>query len=77
VAPPDADRGAAREIQARTETLDFTALPARAETRLAGLLLAVPDLVALGVPEWRLPPTTRPPRESPPCPTCRRCWRSS
>ena len=31
--------------------LDFAALPARAETRLAGLLLAIPDLIALGVPE--------------------------
>jgi hypothetical protein len=26
-------------------------LPERAETRLAGLLLAVPDLIALGLPE--------------------------
>jgi len=49
---PDAERGGpAREIQARAEALDFTALPARAETRLAGLLLAIPDLIALGVPD--------------------------
>jgi hypothetical protein len=49
---PDADRGGpAREIQARAEALNFDALPARAETRLAGLLLAIPDLIALGVPE--------------------------
>ena len=49
---PDAERGGpAREIQARAEEADFTALPARAETRLAGLFLAIPDLVALGVPE--------------------------
>ena len=49
---PDAERGGpAREIQARAEALDFTTLPERAETRLAGLLLAIPDLIALGVPE--------------------------
>ena len=49
---PDAERGGpAREIQARAEEADFTALPARAETRLAGLFLAIPNLVALGVPE--------------------------
>ena len=49
---PDAERGGpAREIQARAGALDFAALPERAETRLAGLLLAIPDLIALGVPE--------------------------
>ena len=49
---PDAERGGpAREIQARAETPDFAALPERAETRLAGLLLAIPDLIALGVPD--------------------------
>jgi hypothetical protein len=49
---PDAERGGpAREIQARAEALDFGALPERAETRLAGLLLAIPDLIALGLPE--------------------------
>jgi hypothetical protein len=49
---PDAARGGpAREIQARAEALDFTALPERAETRLAGLFLAIPDLIALGVPD--------------------------
>jgi hypothetical protein len=47
---PDADRGGvAREIQARAETADFTALPGRAETSLAGLLLAIPDLIALDI----------------------------
>jgi hypothetical protein len=30
--------------------IDFDAFPARAETSLAGLLLAVPDLIALGLP---------------------------
>ncbi len=49
---PDAERGGpAREIQARAEALDFGELPPRAETRLAGLLLAIPDLIALGVPD--------------------------
>src|SRR5205814_4073123 len=45
-------RGAvAREIQPRAEAPDFASLPERAETRLAGLLLAIPDLIALGVPD--------------------------
>jgi hypothetical protein len=49
---PDAERGGpAREIQARAETLDFAALPERSETRLAGLLLVIPDLIALGLPD--------------------------
>ncbi len=49
---PDAERGGpAREIQARAEALEFSTLPDRAETRLAGLLLAIPDLIALGVPD--------------------------
>jgi hypothetical protein len=49
---PDAERGGpAREIQARAGAADFTALPDRAETRLAGLFLAIPDLVALGIPD--------------------------
>jgi hypothetical protein len=49
---PDTERGGvAREIQARAEALNFGELPARAETRLAGLLLVVPDLIALGVPD--------------------------
>ncbi|MGH3096416.1 MAG: hypothetical protein ACRDMV_10520 [Streptosporangiales bacterium] len=48
---PDTERGGVRrEIQPRAEALDFGDLPARAETRLAGLLLAVPDLIAIGVP---------------------------
>ncbi len=47
---PEAERGGpAREIQARAGALDFAALPARAETRLAGLLLVIPDLIALGI----------------------------
>ena len=34
----------------RAAVLDFAAVPARAGTRLAGLLLAIPDLVALDLP---------------------------
>jgi hypothetical protein len=41
----------AREIQPRAQALDFASLPDRAETRLAGLLLVIPDLIALGVPD--------------------------
>jgi hypothetical protein len=49
---PDAERGGVRrEIQARAGALDFSVLPEHAETRLAGLLLTVPDLIALGVPD--------------------------
>ena len=43
---PDAERGGpAREIQARAEAVDFGALPERAETRLAGLLLSTLPLI--------------------------------
>jgi transposase-like protein len=34
----------------RAAVIDFAAFPARADTRLAGLLLAVPDLVSLDLP---------------------------
>lgn len=34
----------------RAKVIDFAAFPASTSTRLAGLLLAVPDLVALGLP---------------------------
>ena len=34
----------------RAAVIDFAAVPARAETRLAGLLLALPDLVSLDLP---------------------------
>ena len=34
----------------RAAVTDFAAVPARAETRLAGLLLALPDLIALDLP---------------------------
>jgi hypothetical protein len=49
---PEAERvGPAREVQARAEAAGFAALPGLAETRLAGLFLALPDLIALGVPD--------------------------
>ena len=35
---------------ARAAVIDFAAFPARTETRLAGLLLALPDLVSLDAP---------------------------
>lgn len=44
VAPP------IRDHPRRAEVIDFTALPDRAETKVAGLLLAVPELVALDLP---------------------------
>ena len=48
---PHAERGLPRrETLPRAEVIDFDALPARVETKLAGLLLAVPDLVALDLP---------------------------
>jgi len=39
-----------REHPPRAQPLDITTLPARASTRVAGLLLALPDLVALDLP---------------------------
>jgi len=42
--------GVARARLPRAQTLDLDTLPARAETRLAGLLLTIPDLVALDLP---------------------------
>src|SRR6266567_984348 len=39
-----------RETQPRTKVIDFGSSPPQAPTRLAGLLLAIPDLVALDLP---------------------------
>ena len=48
---PEADRGPVRrEIQPRAQVVDFTQLPAQRQTRLAGLLLAIPDLIGLDLP---------------------------
>ena len=35
---------------ARAAVIDFTALPGRLDTKLAGLLLVIPDLIALDLP---------------------------
>jgi len=48
---PHAERGLPRrENQPRTTVIDFDALPAHTDSRVAGLLLAIPDLVALDLP---------------------------
>jgi hypothetical protein len=48
---PPGQRGAPyRDHPPRAQVIDFAALPARAETKVAGLLLAVPELVALDLP---------------------------
>ena len=48
---PDPARGLPRRDHLpRAGVLEFTTLPERSETKLAGLLLAVPDLVALDLP---------------------------
>lgn len=50
VRPPSAREAPYRDHPRRAELLDFAALPARNETKLAGLALAVPELVALDLP---------------------------
>jgi hypothetical protein len=48
---PEPARGAPRrETLARAKVIDFEALAERGDTKLAGLLLAVPELVALDLP---------------------------
>jgi len=48
---PPGERGAPhRDHPRRAELLDLTDLPARADTKVAGLLLAVPELIALDLP---------------------------
>ena len=48
---PPAERGAPyRDHPRRAKVIDFAELPQRAETKVAGLLLAVPELVALDLP---------------------------
>jgi len=50
-ARPHAERGLPRrETQPRTSVVDFGQWPERIDTRLAGLLLTIPDLVALDLP---------------------------
>ena len=59
----------------RTARLDFQSWPATVETGKAGLLLAVPDLVSLGLPELVKRARYRAPGSCPRCPGCCRCWR--
>ncbi len=47
---PPAERAPYRDHPRRAEVMDFAELPARAQTKAAGLLLAVPELVALDLP---------------------------
>jgi hypothetical protein len=48
---PHIERGLPRrEVLPRAKVIDFAAWPARCDTKLAGLLLAVPELVGLGLP---------------------------
>jgi Transposase DDE domain len=48
---PEPARGAPRrETLPRAKVIDFDELPARCDSKLAGLLLAVPELVALNLP---------------------------
>ena len=48
---PDTARGGPRrEMLPRAELLDFSQLPARSPTNMAGLLLTIPDLLALDLP---------------------------
>ncbi|HEX5879328.1 MAG TPA: transposase [Actinomycetota bacterium] len=48
---PHAERGLPRrEPQPRTGIVDFTEWPQRLDTKLAGLLLTIPDLIALDLP---------------------------
>lgn len=48
--PEHARGGPRREALPRARVIEFDALPERAETRVAGLLLAVPELVHLDLP---------------------------
>lgn len=47
---PSGNRGLRREPLPRAHTLDFATLPPQVETRVAGLLLAIPDLLELDLP---------------------------
>jgi transposase len=48
--PPAARGGGRRTDPPRARRLDFAELPQRCETKVAGLLLAVPELVSMGLP---------------------------
>ena len=57
--------------------IDFADWPARADTAMAGLLLVIPDLIALDLPALVARRATPARGSSPPSPGCCRCWRSS
>jgi hypothetical protein len=48
--PPAARGGGRRSDPPRARPVDFADLPARCETKVAGLLLAVPELVSMDLP---------------------------
>jgi hypothetical protein len=58
-----------------TSVLDFDAFPQRVHTAMAGLLLAVPDLVALDLPTWSDPRAIQAPSPFPRSAIYCRCWR--
>ena len=58
-----------------TAVLDFTTWPDRARPAKAGLLLLLPDLVALDLPALVAPPATPAPGSCPPPAGCCPCWR--
>src|SRR5664280_2703550 len=61
---PDIVRGGPRrEVLPRAELLGFSQLPDRSATTMAGLLLTIPDLLALDLPaRWSPRPATPAPR---------------
>ncbi len=61
----------------RAQVLDFAAWPERLDTTRAGLLLVLPDLVALDLPRWPRRPATPARAWSRRSAGCCRCWRSS
>ena len=57
--------------------IDFTSWPERAHTTMAGLLLTIPDLVALDLPAIITAAGYPATRKTPPPATCCPCWPSS
>lgn len=76
---PEAARGGPRRQDLpRARALaadDYAALPAEAPTRMAGLLLALPDLLALDLPALVTAAGYPAPATSPRSTTCSVCWR--
>ena len=69
--------GVLREQLPRAKVLDFAGLAAASPTRVAGLLLAVPDLVALDLPGLVRTAGYPAPARSPQSAPSLRCWPSS